>query len=238
VTAIIFACATISNDNLQDLKTGQLVGASPRRQQIALIVGVAAGAAVIAPVLNLLARAYGFAGAPNVNVVAANPLPAPQATLISALAQGVVGGGLEWTMIGIGMAVGVGLVVLDAVLGAMKKLRIPPLAVGIGIYLPMSATFAVIVGAVISHWYDRRVRSAPNPERAERLGTLVASGLIVGESLWGVLNAGLIVALANDAPIALVSADFALAPWLGVAGFVGAIVWLYGWMLRRAGVGR
>ena len=137
VTAIIFACATISNDNLQDLKTGQLVGASPMRQQIALIVGVAAGAAVIAPVLNLLARAYGFAGAPNVSVVAANPLPAPQATLISALAQGVVGGGLNWTMLGIGMAVGVGLILLDATLGAMKGLRIPPLAVGIGIYLPM-----------------------------------------------------------------------------------------------------
>ena len=77
----------------------------------------------------------------------------------------------------------------------MKKLRIPPLAVGIGIYLPMSATFAVVVGAVISHWYDERAQPTPNPERAERLGTLVASGLIVGESLWGVINAGLIVAL-------------------------------------------
>ena len=88
VTAIVFACATISNDNLQDLKTGQLVGASPMRQQIALIVGVAAGASVIPFVLNLLAKAYGFAGAPNIGVVAANPLPAPQATLISALAQG------------------------------------------------------------------------------------------------------------------------------------------------------
>ncbi len=116
----------------------------------------------------------------------------------------------------------------------MRKMRIPPLAVGIGIYLPMSATFAVIVGAVLSHWYDRRVRSTPNPERAQRLGTLVASGLIVGESLWGVLNAGLIVTLANDAPIALVPGDFAPAPWLGVLGFAGAIVWLYGWMLRRA----
>jgi putative OPT family oligopeptide transporter len=234
VTAIVFACATISNDNLQDLKTGQLVGASPMRQQIALIVGVAAGAAVIPPVLNLLARAYGFAGAANVGVVAPDPLPAPQATLISALAQGVIGGSLEWRMIGIGAAVGVGLILLDAALGAMKKLRIPPLAVGIGIYLPMSATFAVIIGALLSHWYDRRVRTSPNPERAERLGTLVASGLIVGESLWGVLNAGLIVALSSDAPIGLVPAEFALAPWLGLLGFVSAIVWLYGWMLRRS----
>lgn len=234
VTAIVFACATISNDNLQDLKTGQLVGASPRRQQIALIVGVAAGAAVIPPVLNLLAKAYGFAGAPNVGVVAPNPLPAPQATLISALAQGVIGGSLEWKMIGIGALVGVGLILLDLMLGAMKKLRIPPLAVGIGIYLPMSATLAVIIGAVISHWYDARIRTMPNPERAQRLGTLVASGLIVGESLWGVLNAGLIVGLSSDAPIGLVSEEFAPAKILGILGFVGVIVWLYGWMLRRS----
>jgi len=234
VTAIVFACATISNDNLQDLKTGQLVGASPMRQQIALIVGVAAGASVIPWVLNLLATAYGFAGAANVNVVAPNPLPAPQATLISALAQGVIGGSLDWKMIGIGALVGLGLILLDTTLGALKKLRIPPLAVGIGIYLPMSATFAVVVGSVIGHWYDKRARLASNPERAERLGTLVASGLIVGESLWGVINAGLIVGLSKDAPIALVPEDFVLAPWLGLLGFVVAIVLLYRWMLRRS----
>ena len=234
VTAIVFACATISNDNLQDLKTGQLVGASPRRQQIALVVGVASGAAVIPLVLNLLAKAYGFAGAPNIGVVAPNPLPAPQATLISALAQGVIGGHLEWKMIGIGAAVGVGLILLDLALGAMGKLRIPPLAVGIGIYLPMSATFCVIIGAVLSHWYDKRARAMPNPERAERLGTLVASGLIVGESLWGVLNAGLIVGLSKDAPIGIVPEDFAAAKPLGLVAFIGVVVWLYGWMLRRS----
>jgi putative OPT family oligopeptide transporter len=234
ITSIVFACATISNDNLQDLKTGQLVGASPMRQQIALIVGVAAGASVIPWVLNLLARAYGFAGAPNIDVVSPNPLPAPQATLISSLAQGVLGGSLEWKMIGIGALVGVGLILLDATLGALKKLRIPPLAVGIGIYLPMSATFGVGVGSVVGHWYDKRARSAPNPERAERLGTLVASGLIVGESLWGVINAGLIVGFAKDAPIGIVPEDFGPAPWLGLLGFVAAIVWLYGWMLRRS----
>jgi putative OPT family oligopeptide transporter len=234
ITAIVFACATISNDNLQDLKTGQLVGASPMRQQIALIVGVAAGASVIPFVLNLLASAYGFAGAANVGVVAPNPLPAPQATLISALAQGVIGGNLEWTMIGIGALVGVGLILLDTLLGAMKKLRIPPLAVGIGIYLPMSATFAVVIGAVLSHWYHRRVRHAADPERAERLGTLVASGLIVGESLWGVINAGLIVGLSTDAPLGLLPENFAPAPWLGLLGFIGVIVWLYSWMLRRS----
>ncbi|HKY45354.1 MAG TPA: OPT/YSL family transporter, partial [Pyrinomonadaceae bacterium] len=205
-------------------------------QQIALIVGVAAGAAVIPPILNLLATAYGFAGAANLNVVAPNPLPAPQATLISALSQGVIGGDLEWNMIGIGALVGVGLILLDTLLGALNKLRIPPLAVGIGIYLPMSATFAVVVGAVISYWYGRRIRNSPNPERADRLGTLVASGLIVGESLWGVLNAGLIVGLNNDAPIGLVAGDTVFNQVLGGLLFIGTIVLLYGWMLKRSNV--
>src|ERR1043165_7649259 len=204
------------------------------RQQIALIVGVAAGAAVIPSVLNPLAKPYGVAGAANVGVVAPNPLPAPQATLISALAQGVIGGSLNWKMLGIGALVGAGLILLDTIMGAMNKLRIPPLAVGIGIYLPMSATFAVVVGAVISHWYNRRTQSLANPERAERLGTLVASGLIVGESMWGVINAGLIVGFSKDAPIGFVPEDFFLGPWLGILAFAGIIIWLYWWMLQRS----
>jgi putative OPT family oligopeptide transporter len=234
VTAIVFACATISNDNLQDLKTGQLVGASPRRQQIALIVGVAAGAAVIPPVLNLLARAYGFAGAANIGAVAENPLPAPQATLISALAQGVIGGNLDWKMIGIGALVGVVIIAIDEALGAAKRLRIPPLAVGIGIYLPMSATFAVVLGSVVGHWYEGRAARMRNPDRAQRLGVLVASGMIVGESLFGVLNAGLIVATSSDAPIAVVPGTFALANPIGIVAFVALVTLLYRWMLQRS----
>jgi uncharacterized oligopeptide transporter (OPT) family protein len=141
-------------------------------------------------------------------------------------------------MIGVGALVGIALILLDEALGALHKLRIPPLAVGIGIYLPMSATFAVVVGAIISAWYDRRVRTAPDPGRAERLGTLVASGLIVGESIWGVINAGLIVALSKDAPIGIVPEDFVLAPWLGLILFIAIVVSLYGWMLRRASATR
>ena len=92
----------------------------------------------------------------------------------------MIGGSLDWKMIGIGALVGVALIGFDAALGAMRKLRVPPLAVGIGIYLPMSATFAVVIGAVLAHWYDGRARQSSQPARAERLGTLVASGLIVG----------------------------------------------------------
>ncbi|HWF65278.1 MAG TPA: oligopeptide transporter, OPT family, partial [Rhizomicrobium sp.] len=204
ITAILFAVACSSNNNLQDLKTGQLVGATPWRQQVALLVGVAASTVTVPIVLNLLAQAYGFAGAANLHAVTAQPLAAPQANLMAALAQGVIGGKLNWNMIEIGAAVGVGIVFLDEILRMAKLLRIPPLAVGLGIYLPMEATLPVVLGAVIGWIYNRSIRG----EHAERLGVLVASGMIVGESLFGVINAGLIVGFNRDAPLAVVGPAF------------------------------
>jgi putative OPT family oligopeptide transporter len=233
-TAIVFAIATISNNNLQDLKTGQLVGATPRAQQWALIVGVIAGAVVIPPVLNVLAQAFGFAGAPNLHTITAKPLAAPQATLISALAQGVIGGNLNWEMMFYGFGLGVVLIVLDEILGLAKALRLPPLAVGIGIYLPMSATLPVVLGAVIGHWYDGWAKRTRDPEYSKRLAVLVASGMIVGESLFGVVLAMLIVTLSVDAPLALVAADYPWANLIGPVAFAALIVVLYGWMIRRA----
>jgi len=233
-TAVVFAIATISNNNLQDLKTGQLVGATPRAQQWALILGVIAGAAVIPPVLNLLANAFGFAGAPNLHTVTAQPLAAPQATLISALAQGVIGGNLDWKSIEIGAVVGVILVALNEFLVWRKWLSLPPLAVGIGIYLPMSATLPVVVGAIIGHFYDVWANRTKNPEYSKRLAVLVASGMIVGESLFGVVLAGLIVGFSSDAPLALVPADFAYMNWIGLGVFVILIAVLYAWIMNRA----
>jgi putative OPT family oligopeptide transporter len=229
ITAILFAVACSSNNNLQDLKTGQLVGATPWRQQVALLAGVAASTVTVPIVLNLLAQAYGFAGAPNLHTVTAQPLAAPQSNLMAALAQGVVGGKLNWDMIEIGAAVGAGIVFLDEILRMAKLLRIPPLAVGLGIYLPMEATLPVVVGAVIGWIYNRSMRG----ERAERLGVLVASGMIVGESLFGVINAGLIVGFNKDAPLAVVGSSFP-ADAVGVFGFVGLLAVLYGWLTRRA----
>jgi len=233
-TAIIFAMATISNNNLQDLKTGQLVGATPRAQQWALIIGVVAGALVIPPVLNLLNQANGFAGAPHLPHGTAAALSAPQANLISALAQGVIEQKIDWAMIGIGAAVGVVLILLDELMGWCKWLRLPPLAVGMGIYLPMAVTLPVVLGAVIGHWYDQWTsRRTKAPEHAKRLGVLVASGMIVGESLFGVLLAGLIVSFDKAAPLALVPEDFGPAPLIGWIAFGVLILELYSWKIRR-----
>ena len=223
VTAIVFGVATISNDNLQDLKTGQLVGATPWRQQFALVLGVLFGAIVIPPILTLLNDAFGFQGAPGAG---ANALAAPQAALISAIAQGVLGGSLDWNLIGLGALIGVVACIVDELLRKSKRGMLPPLAVGMGIYLPMALTLLIPVGALIGHFYDRWAKTAPNPAFAERLGVLMATGLIVGESLFGVAFAALVGATDNATPLALVE-EFSWAVPLGILAFVGSILWLY-----------
>jgi putative OPT family oligopeptide transporter len=232
VTGLVFGIATISNDNLQDLKTGQLVGATPWRQQVALIFGVIFGSLVVPPVLQVLYEAFGFAGMPGAGPQA---LPAPQAALISALAKGVLGGDLNWTMIGYGAMTGVGLILLDETLGRAKKLRLPPLAVGIGIYLPMAAVLPVVIGAVIGHFYDRWADRREKPEFARRMGVLTATGLIVGESLWGVVFAGIVAGSGSDTPLALVGEGFELVALVaGVALFVLLAAWVYRRTMRLA----
>jgi putative OPT family oligopeptide transporter len=238
VTAVVFAAATISNDNLQDLKTGQLVDATPWRQQLALIVGVAAGAAIIPPVLDLLNHAYGFAGTPGVD--AARALSAPQAALISALAQGVIQGNLDWSLIGGGVLVGVGLIVLDETLRRTSTAYLPPLAVGLGIYLPTSTTLTITIGAVAGWAFDRRAERTANPAGTRQLGVLLASGMIVGESLIGVLLAAVVVFSGRSAPLALVGEAFAGdAEWIGGIAFALAIIVLYAWLNRlSASIGK
>lgn len=232
VTGIVFGVATIANDNLQDLKTGQLVGATPWKQQVALIIGVAFGSVIIPPVLNLLGASFGFAGAPGAGP---NALAAPQAGLISALARGVLTGDANWRMLGWGVAAGLGLVALDAGLGRLKALRLPPLAVALGVYLPMKLVLPLVAGAVIGTLYDRWARGRPDPGLALRMGTLTATGLIVGESLWGVAFA-LIVYLSDDeAPLAVAAAaDPAQAVAAGLLMFAGSGAALYHYARRSA----
>jgi putative OPT family oligopeptide transporter len=230
VTAIVFGVATISNNNLQDLKTGQLVEATPWRQQVALVLGVVFGSLVIPPILNLLNTAFGFQGVPGAGITA---LAAPQAQLISAIAQGVLGGNLDWGLIGWGAIIGVITVIIDEVLRATKRGALPPLAVGMGIYLPMALTLLIPIGALLGYFYDKWGRRSSNPEFAERMGVLLATGLIVGESLFGVVFAGIVAATNTDAPLALLK-DFAWAVPLGLVIFAVLIAALYMWTKQQA----
>jgi|APAra7269097235_1048549.scaffolds.fasta_scaffold01092_15 putative OPT family oligopeptide transporter len=235
VTAVVFAVAVIANDNLQDLKTGQLVGATPWRQQVALIIGVGAGAIVIPVILNLLNQAFGFAGGPK--GIADAPLAAPQATLISALAKGVIEGGLRWDLIGLGAVIGVVIIVLDAVLNKATKgkVKLPPLAVGIGFYLPAAVTTMLVVGAVCGWIYDKAIKSTRFADVGRRMGVLLASGLIVGESLFLVMTAGVIVGTGNDAPFAMLPEGSAWPAMLaGIAAFVVLTFGLYNWVIRQS----
>ncbi|CAB3661395.1 oligopeptide transporter, OPT family [Achromobacter denitrificans] len=245
-TSAVVAVASISNDNLQDLKTGWLVGATPWRQQVALLIGCVAGAAVISPVLELLYNAYGFADAmPRADMDPAQALSAPQATLMLAIARGIFTHQLNWTMILIGMAVGVGLILVDQVLmRTCRVARIPVLAVGIGIYLPPTVAAPIVAGAVLAWLLERvlrrRAAEAGKPyeqfaDAANRRGVLIASGLIVGESLVGVLMAGIIGAAGTDAPLAIAGEDFAKpASYLGLAVFVLVAVLFWRRVLRLA----
>ena len=232
-TSIILAIACISNDNMQDLKTGWLVGATPWRQQVALLIGCVVGALVIAPVLNLLYEAYGFPGAmPRPGMDPAQALSAPQATLMTTIAQGIFSSKLAWEYIYIGIGLGVILVLIDQLLKrTTKSFVLPPLAVGMGIYLPPVIQTPLVVGAILGYFLNRHLRKTAGAEAEAaglRRGTLFASGLIVGESIVGVLLAGLIVlSVSNggdESPLAIVGSDFAdTAEILGLFVFFGIL---------------
>jgi putative OPT family oligopeptide transporter len=241
VTSAIIAIAAISNDNLQDLKTGYLLGASPWKQQVALIIGVVVGSIVIAPVLDLLHQAYGFTGAlPREGMNPEAALSAPQATLMSKIADGIFTGQIEWRYILTGVGLGVFLIAIDELLKRRGGVaRLPVLAVGLGIYLPPAVDTPLVVGAVLAWWVQRQIkkRAAKNNTNAddalktsERRSVLFASGLIVGESLIGVLLAIVILVSVgsghSDAPLAIVGEHFgATAQWLGLAVFLGVTAW-------------
>ena len=233
----VICVASISNDNLQDLKTGYLLKATPWRQQIALIIGCIVGAFVISPVLELLYEAYGFTGAmPREGMDAAQALAAPQATLMTTIASGIFAHNLEWAYIFTGIAIGAVLIVVDLVLKKSSggKRALPVLAVGMGIYLPPSVTMPIVIGAVLAAVLKHIIgKKAENREgrlkNAERIGTLFSAGLIVGESLVGVVMAFIIAfSVTNggsDAPLALGLENWeTTASWLGLAFFITGMV--------------
>lgn len=233
VTSVLISVAVSANDNLQDLKTGQLVDATPWRQQVALVIGVIAGSALIPVILNLLNKAYGFAGAPGA-AISDTPLAAPQATLISTIASGVVGGNLQWGLIGVGALVGAGLVVVDELLRRTGRYSLPPLGAALAIYLPSSVTVPVIVGAFAGWAFNRMAERRRDPEALRQLGVLLVSGYIVGDSLLNVGYAGLIVATGKGAPLAVVPETFGPATPLALVAYAATVIALYAWTARRA----
>ena len=243
MTSVVIAIASISNDNLQDLKTGQLVGATPWRQQIALLLGSVAGAIAIAPVLNLLYQAYGFTGAlPRAEMDPNAALSAPQATLMTTIAQGIFNSSMDWDYILIGVGVGVVAIIVNLILkSTTATLTLPPLAVGMGIYLPPTLEVPLIIGSFISYFVGRylvaraKMRAGEladyDVEQSNRRGVLFASGLIVGESLIGVIIAVIIVLSVTtgggEAPLELVGPKFeSTAQWLGLLAFIFAGLYL------------
>ena len=232
LVSFVFGIAIVANDNLQDLKTGQLVGSTPWKQQVALILGVIAGSLILPPVLQLLATSFGFAGAPGAGP---NALAAPQASLFAAIAQGVLGGSMRWDLIWIGAGIGIALIVIDEVLRKSGKGKLPPLAVAMGIYLPATLVFPAVIGAVIGHFWNRMAAATARPEFTERLGVLLATGLVVGDSLFGLAFAGAVGVVGDPAKLGIVGEEFAgTSEWIGVIAMAGLLWATYARTRRRA----
>lgn len=215
ILSAITGSAAVSNDNLQDLKTGQLVGAAPWKQEIALLIGCVVGAVIIPWVLQVLYQAYGFVGAmPNTQLDPSHALAAPQPALMAAIATGILTHQLDWLMLEIGAAIGVLLVVTDLVL-KRKGLTLPPLAVGMGIYLPAEVSVTIGIGAGLG-WLLRRF---PKDQ-----GTMIASGFIVGESLIGVALAT-VAAGTGSADMISLPVPATVSVTLGLIAFFSTMYW-------------
>ncbi|MBO6575328.1 MAG: oligopeptide transporter, OPT family [Rhodothermales bacterium] len=237
VGGVVACAAAIAGDNMQDLKAGQIVGATPAKQQILQVVGVLAGAVAIAPVLQLLFSAYGLGDVfPRAGMDTAEALSAPQATLMSSVAHGVFSRDLPWTMIWIGVAIAAALIILDRHLERTgSSFRTPVLAVAVGIYLPIELTTPIFIGGVIAWAAARAIRNAGGGKEATatgaRQGLLFASGLITGEALVGILLA---IPFAATQSTDVLAIPLGGMDWLPMVLGLGAFVCFCAWMYRVA----
>ncbi len=235
ITTVTATAIVISGENLQDLKAGKMVGATPWKQQVMLLVGVVVASLVVGPVLELLFKAYGIGGVyPRPGMDPSQMLSAPQAGLVAAVAQGVFGGSLPWVDINVGIGIAAVAIVIDEWLKKRNK-RLPILAIGIGIYLPPEITSAVILGGVLNYVcklrlaarYSRQTNDKQFLEHFEQ-GTLLACGLVAGAALMGVILAIPFVLKGSSDALRLVSTSFVpVADGLSVVVLVLLCTWLY-----------
>ena len=232
IGAVVCCAACVAGDNLQDLKAGYLVGATPWRQQVMLAVGSISCAMIMAPTLNLLAEAYGIGGEPT--ETHPRPLQAPQANLMASIAKGMFGGELPWDMIAIGAVIGVVVIIFDSILKAKNApFRVPVLAAAIGIYLPLETMVPIFLGGLLNYLVTRTFGKGLSEEEAEkrnRKGMLFAAGLITGEALMGILMAIPIVAAGKGDVLALparLQIGGSLGEWVGLALLGAVAMWLY-----------
>ena len=234
IGGVVCCAAAIAGDNLQDLKAGRIVGATPHKQQIMQIVGVVAAALVIAPILQLLFSAYGLGDVfPRAGMDPSEALSAPQATLMSSVANGVFTRNLPWNMIAIGVVIAIAIIILDEVLKAKKmNFRTPVLAVAVGIYLPLELTVPMFVGGLVALMSVRMLRdngaSKADVTAAGNAGLLFSSGLITGEAIVGILLAIPFAAAQSTDVLRLAPDGFeTYATVLGIVSFGLFTVWLY-----------
>lgn len=225
IGAVVCCAACIGGDNLQDLKCGHIVGATPWKQQLMLAIGAVSSALIMAPVLNLLLHAYGI-GTPTAEHP--NPLLAPQANLMASVATGIFGGELPWTTIGIGAAIGAAIIIFDLWLQASgRKFRVPVLACAIGIYLPIELMVPIFLGGLLAHIVERKMGGARNEEehgQIHRKGMLFSAGLITGEALMGIFIAIPIV-ITGRADVLALPENMQFGGWLGLL-LLSVIAWL------------
>lgn len=232
IGAVVCCAAAVGGDNLQDLKAGYIVGATPWKQQLMLGIGAFSCALIMAPVLNILAEAYGI-GAPTAEHP--NPLSAPQATLMASVAKGLFGGELPWGIIAIGAVIGAAIIAVDEALKAKgSSFRVPVLAAAIGIYLPLELMVPIFLGGLLAYLVERRhgmvgTKDEAARDRLHRPGTLFAAGLITGEALMGIA-VGVAIYVTKDRDVLVIAERFQQGELVGLA--VLAVV---GWLLYRTG---
>ena len=211
IGAVVCCAAAIGGDNLQDLKTGHIVGATPWKQQVMQIIGTLSAALVLGLVLDILHTAY---------IIGSPTLSAPQATLMKSVADGVFTGNLPWTMVGIGAMIGVIIILIDLRQERIgSEFRVPILAVAVGIYLPIELTVPIFIGGMVAHMSDLSGAT----ETMKKRGLLMASGLITGEALIGILVA---------VPIFITGSkdwwpQYPGFGFLGILAFCAVLGWIY-----------